>query len=52
MNLTEGERQELESLQRKCTAAIAQVRRARLILMLDDGGFCRNKNVRSSEAPH
>ena len=37
MNLTEGERQELESLQRKRTAAIAQVRRARLILMLDDG---------------
>ena len=37
MNLTEGERQELESLQRKRTAAMAQVRRARLILMLDDG---------------
>ena len=37
MNLTEGERQELESLQRKRTAAMAQVRRARLILMLDEG---------------
>ena len=37
MNLTDDERQELEGLQRKRTAAVAQVRRARLILFLDDG---------------
>ena len=37
MNLSELERDELEGLQRKRTAPVAQVRRAKLILLLDDG---------------
>ena len=37
MNLSDLEREELEGLQRKRTAAMAQVRRAKLILLLDDG---------------
>lgn len=37
MNLSDSERVELESLQRKRTAAVAQVRRAKLILLLDAG---------------
>ena len=37
MNLSELEREELEGLQRKRTAPVAQVRRAKLILLLDDG---------------
>jgi transposase len=37
MNLTTGEREELTRLQRTRTAAAAQVRRARLILLLDEG---------------
>src|SRR5574340_1268991 len=37
MNLSKSEQQELESLQRKRTAAVAQVRRAKLILLLDEG---------------
>ena len=37
MNLTIGERDELMTLQRSRTAAVAQVRRARLILLLDEG---------------
>jgi transposase len=36
MNLTTGEREELTALQRSRTAAVAQVRRARLVLMLDE----------------
>ncbi len=37
MNLSESERQELEGLLRKRTAPVAQVRRAKLILLLDEG---------------
>jgi transposase len=37
MNLTSGERNELMALQRSRTSAVAQVRRARLILLLDEG---------------
>jgi hypothetical protein len=37
MNLSDLERDELEGLQRKRTAPEAQVRRAKLILLLDDG---------------
>jgi transposase len=37
MNLTTGERNELMALQRSRTSAVAQVRRARLILLLDEG---------------
>lgn len=37
MNLSESERAELMLLQRSRTAAVAQVRRARLILLLDEG---------------
>jgi hypothetical protein len=37
MNLTIGERDELMTLQRSRTAAVARVRRARLILLLDEG---------------
>jgi hypothetical protein len=37
MNVTAGERNELLALQRSRTAAVAQVRRARLVLMLDEG---------------
>src|ERR1700741_3443796 len=37
MNVTVGEREELGRLQRSRTAAVAQVRRARLILRLDEG---------------
>ena len=37
MNVTSGERNELMALQRSRTAAVAQVRRARLILLLDEG---------------
>lgn len=37
MNLSQGERQELEGLQRKRSAPMAQVRRARLVLLLDEG---------------
>ena len=37
MNLSDFEREELEGLQRKRTAPVAQVRRAKLILLLDDG---------------
>jgi transposase len=37
MNLSESERQELTSLQRKRAAPVAQVRRAKLILLLDEG---------------
>jgi transposase len=37
MNLSESERQELAAMQRSRTAAVAQVRRAKLILMLDEG---------------
>ena len=37
MNVTSGERKELMALQRSRTAAVAQVRRARLILLLDEG---------------
>jgi transposase len=37
MNLSESERQELTSLQRKHAAPVAQVRRAKLILLLDEG---------------
>ena len=37
MNLSELERDELEGLQRKRTAPVAQVRRAKLILLLDAG---------------
>jgi transposase len=37
MNLTVGERNELTTLQRSRSAAVAQVRRARLILLLDEG---------------
>jgi hypothetical protein len=37
MNVTSGERNELMALQRSRTAAVARVRRARLILLLDEG---------------
>lgn len=37
MNLSEVEREELERLQRKRAAPVAQVRRAKLILRLDAG---------------
>jgi hypothetical protein len=37
MNLTAGERNELMALRRSHSAAAASVRRARLILMLDEG---------------
>jgi transposase len=37
MTLTVGERDELMALQRSRSAAVAQVRRARLILLLDEG---------------
>lgn len=37
MNLSQSERRELESLQRKRTAAVTQVPRAKLILLLDEG---------------
>ncbi len=37
MNLSEAERQELMSTQRSRTMAVGQVRRARLILLLDEG---------------
>jgi hypothetical protein len=37
MNLSKAEREELTSLQRKRAAPVAQVRRAKLILLLDDG---------------
>lgn len=37
MTLSEAERQELESLQRKRSAPVGQVRRAKLILLLDEG---------------
>jgi transposase len=37
MNLTAGERNELMALRRSRSAAAASVRRARLILMLDEG---------------
>lgn len=37
MNLSEVERQELEGLQRKRAAPVAQIRRAKLILRLDAG---------------
>ncbi len=37
MNLAEGEREELLSMQRSRTMAVGQVRRARLILLLDEG---------------
>ncbi len=37
MNLTEAEREELLSMQRSRTMAVGQVRRARLILLLDEG---------------
>ena len=37
MNFTIGERDELMTLQRSRTAAVAKVRRARLILLLDEG---------------
>lgn len=37
MNLSESERRELMATQRSRSAAVAQVRRAKVILMLDDG---------------
>src|ERR1700694_792061 len=37
MNLSEAERAELMAMQRSRTMAVGQVRRARLILLLDDG---------------
>ncbi len=37
MNLSEAEREELLSMQRSLTMAAGQVRRARLILLLDEG---------------
>ncbi|WP_343668471.1 helix-turn-helix domain-containing protein, partial [Paraburkholderia heleia] len=37
MNLSETEREELMSIQRSRTMAVGQVRRARLILLLDEG---------------
>ena len=37
MNLSESEREELLALQRRRNAPVAQVRRAKLILMLDEG---------------
>ncbi|UZF22261.1 helix-turn-helix domain-containing protein (plasmid) [Ralstonia pseudosolanacearum] len=37
MNLSEGEREELMAMQRSRTMAVGQVRRARLILLLDHG---------------
>jgi transposase len=37
MNLSEAEREELLSMQRSRTMAVGQVRRARLILLLDEG---------------
>ncbi|KMQ80360.1 putative transposase [Candidatus Burkholderia pumila] len=37
MNLTEAEREELLLMQRSRTMAVGQVRRARLILLLDEG---------------
>jgi len=37
MNLSEAEREELLALQRRRNAPVAQVRRARVILMLDEG---------------
>ncbi len=37
MNLSEAEREELMAMQRSCTMAVGQVRRARLILLLDHG---------------
>jgi len=37
MNVTSGERKEMMALQHSRTAAVAQVRRARLILLLDEG---------------
>src|SRR5262249_18813494 len=37
MNLSQSERDELLALQRRRNAPVAQVRRARLILMLDEG---------------
>ena len=39
MNLTTGERNELMALQRSRRSAVAQVRRARLILLLDEGAL-------------
>ncbi|MCA3141760.1 MAG: IS630 family transposase, partial [Rhodocyclaceae bacterium] len=37
MNLSASERQELMAMQRSRTLAVGQVRRARLILLLDEG---------------
>src|SRR6267142_1523515 len=37
MNLSEAEREELRAMQRSRTMAVGQVRRARLILLLDHG---------------
>lgn len=37
MNLREAEREELLSMQRSRTMAVGPVRRARLILLLDEG---------------
>ncbi|MEO8921544.1 MAG: IS630 family transposase, partial [Caldimonas sp.] len=37
MNLSDAERQELTAMQRSRTMAVGQVRRARLILRLDEG---------------
>src|SRR5258707_1532906 len=37
MNLSDGERRELMAMQRSRTMAVGQVRRARLILLLDEG---------------
>lgn len=38
MNLSESEREKLLSMQRSRTMAVGQVRLARLILLLDEGG--------------
>ena len=37
MNLSEAEREELMAMQRSRTMAVGQVRRSRLILLLDHG---------------
>jgi len=37
MNLSDAERQELKAMQRSRTMAVGQVRRARLVLLLDEG---------------
>lgn len=51
MNLSESERQELESLQRKRTAPVAQVRRAKLIQAQAEGRLDPSINEEIAEGP-